>query len=57
MAEIATIEVRELMDLAASLLDRVGTSTDESERANLVTNLRFILNLADDAIVREYPTQ
>ena len=43
------------MELAASLLDRVGTSTDESERANLVTNLRFILNLADDAIVREYP--
>ena len=57
MADTATVEARELMDLATSLLDRVGSSTDDSERAHLVTNLRFLLNLADDVIVREYSAE
>ena len=43
------------MDLAASLADLAETSTDESEKATLLTNLRFLLNLADDVIVREIP--
>jgi hypothetical protein len=57
MADTATVEVRELMDLATSLLDRVGSSTDDSEKANLLTNLRFLLNLADDVIVREFSAE
>jgi hypothetical protein len=57
MPDTATVEARELMDLAASLLDRAGSSTDDSERAQLVTNLRFLLNLADDVIVREFSVE
>jgi hypothetical protein len=53
MAHTAAVEAQELMNLAASLLERVGSSTDDSERAQLVTDLRFLLNLADHVIGRE----
>ncbi len=45
------------MGLATSLAEKAGTSTDESEKTNLLKNLRFLLNLADDAIVREFPVE
>jgi len=55
MLDTSTIELRELMDIATSLADMAETSTDESEKTTLLTNLRFLLNLADDAIAREIP--
>lgn len=57
MLETATVELQELMGLATSLAEKAGTSTDESEKTNLLKNLRFLLNLADDAIVREFPVE
>ena len=57
MSETATIELQELMGLATSLAEKAGTSTDESEKATLLKNLRFLLNLADDAIVREFSAE
>jgi hypothetical protein len=57
MAHTAAVEARELMNLAASLLEQAGSSTNDFKRAQLVTNLRFLLNLADDLIVREFSVE
>lgn len=57
MSDTTTVGPSELMGLAAALAEKAGTSTDASEKANLLKNLQFLLNLAGDTIVREFPAK
>lgn len=57
MSDTTTVGPSELMGLAAALAEKAGTSTDPSEKANLLKNLQFLLNLAGDTIVREFPAK
>ena len=57
MSDHGAVQLRELLRLMTVLLERVGLSKDSSERTALLKNLRFLLNLADEEIAREYPTE
>jgi hypothetical protein len=49
------VQLCQLLDLMEALLERIGVSADALERTTLLMNLGFLLNLADDAVEREFP--
>jgi hypothetical protein len=57
MREPVALQLRELLNLMTVLLNRVQLAADRSERTAVLKNLRFLLDLADEEIEREFPTE